>query len=183
MSDMIDTGNDLAQVNPVEFFEQANAGASVVIENGQRFYRTQGGELLPLRAIPAMVIRQLNSDESGKPQPPIVTVKIGGKTSKEVNDNDPDYKAALEQWDRDRNERIMMYVLVRGVALEPEPDDQERLLEFSPGLTKSRLKYTWVLEKLSGEIEMAELMSVIMGQTVPTETGIRAAEEQFPGTV
>ncbi len=146
-----------------------------------RTYTTKQGATLPLRPIPSMIIKQLDGDQSGMPKPPMVEIPYGKKIVKEPNEHDPEYKAALEQWQNDKSERIMAYVITRGVCADPGAADIERLREFSPGLTDARLKFAWVLEQLEDENEMAELMIVIMGQTAPTEKGIRDAEATFPG--
>jgi hypothetical protein len=145
-----------------------------------RVYVTHQGATLPLRPIPAMVIKQLTGAQTGKPKPPVVPVKVGDKTIKEVNENDPDYKAALEKWEEAYNERMFVYVLSQGVCMEPTKLDVQRLQDAAPELQGARLKFTWVMEMLENELEMSELISVIMGQTVPTEQGIRNAEETFP---
>lgn len=146
-----------------------------------RSYTTRQGVTIPLRPIPSMIIKQLNADTSGKPKPPVVETTVGTKKIKEINEHDPDYKAALQTWENDKNERMMIYVISRGVCMEPTAQDIERLHEVAPGLTETRLKFTWVLEWLEDEREMAELMIVIMGQTSPTEQGIRDAESTFQG--
>jgi hypothetical protein len=153
--------------------------------DGSRIYKTRSGTVLPLRPIPAMVIRQLGNAQDEKPVPPVVEVTIGGgktaKKIKEVNENDPDYLAALQNWDVIRNERIVTYIITRGVCLEPSKADIERLRMFAPGLSDVQLKFTWILELLEDDKEIAALTSKIMGQTAITEQGLRDAEATFPG--
>lgn len=146
-----------------------------------RTYTTQTGVVWPLRGIPAMLVRQLYNDQTGKPEPPVVDVTYGKKTVQEPNEKDPDYIKALDKWNETLSFRIMVYVLTRGVCDEPGKIATERLREFFPGATDSERKYAWILESFDSDEEAGIMMNVILGQTVPTEGGIRAAEDTFPG--
>lgn len=147
----------------------------------RREFTTSAGATLPLRGIPAMLVRQLYADETGKPKPPIVEVTYGKKTVKETNEHDPDYLAAMAAWTEARNFRIMVYVVARGVCLDPNKTESEHLAAFFPGSNVAERKYAWILEMLDNDEEAAALMMTILGQTVPTEKGIRDAEDRFPG--
>lgn len=146
-----------------------------------RTFTTSKGVVWPLQGIPAMLIRQLVTDEKGKPLPPIVDVNYGKKTVKESNPLDPAYKEALKEWEVQHNARIMIFVLTRGVKRNPDKAALEWLTEFFPASTDSERKYAWILESMEGDIEAGEMMNAILGITTPTERGIRDAEAIFPG--
>lgn len=144
-------------------------------------YTTRLGVALELRPISSLTLRQLQRDQTGKPQPPKVESVVGPKKQKIVapNPDDPDYKTALAEWQEDRNIRYMAYVLARGVCAEPDEESVERLLEAAPGLTKTSLKYLWVLEQVEDDVEIGEIVGLIVGQTIPTPKGISDAEDRF----
>lgn len=147
-----------------------------------RTYTTGLGITFTLRPVPAMVIRRLNNDTYGKPQPPKVSVTMpNGQTIEELNPNDPDYVAALSEWKQGQSEKAIAYIWTLGICAEVPELDKERLLEFMPGATPTDLKFAWILEQLSNESEIGALTKVIVSQTVPTEDGVREAEATFPG--
>lgn len=149
----------------------------------ERTYTTRAGVTLKLRPISSMVIYQLQNDKWGMPQPPIVTVKLGpnAKPSKQTNPDDPEYKEALEAWQRERGNRFVKYVWDRGILDKCPKEDSERLREFLPGGTEADIHYTWICEQLADDDEIGELTDAIIGQTAPTEAGIAEAEATFPG--
>lgn len=146
-----------------------------------RVYVTRAGIEIPIRPISAMMIRQIGNDHSAKPKPPVVPSTLpNGKIMYESNENDPVYKAALEQWDTDLNERVIAYAYARGVDMEPSAEDVERLREFLPGVTESRIKFAWICEMIPDD-EIKDLFFMIISQNAVTEKGIRDAEGKFPG--
>ena len=145
-------------------------------------YTTKSGVALELRQISAIFIRRMQRDTWGKPQPPIVESRVGPKKVivRETNQDDPEYKAALALWNEEHNERMLIYVMARGIVNEPSAEDIERIRSFFPGETADGLKYAWLLEMMSDE-EVGELSQAIMGLSIPTEKGIADAEARFPG--
>lgn len=146
-------------------------------------YTTKQGVVFELRPISALLIRQLQNDRFGMPQPPVVESKVGPQKRivKEANPNDPDYTAALAAWEENKNERLIIYIMTRSICDQPTSADTERLREFLPGGTEAQIKYAWVLEHLLDDNELADLAEIIMGQMVPTQKGISVAEERFSG--
>jgi hypothetical protein len=151
------------------------------VDTTRHTYTTKQGVVFALRPIPALLIRQLQNNQSGRPQPPVVESAVGPqkKKVKETNVNDPDYLAALQAWEEERQEKFIAYIFSRGVVDDPSEEDQERLREFLPDTSAAMLKYTWILEHMSDDAELGPFAEAIMGQTVPTAGGISQAEERF----
>lgn len=152
-------------------------------EKKPRVYVTKKGVTLQLNTVSNYAIRHIREDKIGMPQPPIVETTLGPKKIKhrEANPEDPEYKAALNAWNLKQNDKIALYVVTRGVASEPSEEEARELREFTSDVTGAHIKYLWVLEQLIDDDEFAILIPVIMGQTIPTEQGIGAAESRFPG--
>lgn len=147
-----------------------------------RTYTTRAGVTLTLRPISSMVIYNLQNDQWGKPQPPVVTVKLGpnAKPTKQTNPDDPEYLEALELWTRERGNRFIKYVWDRGIVNKPSKEDAARIKQFLPGGTEADIHYMWICEQLGDDDEIGDLTDAITGQTAPTEAGIAEAEATFP---
>ena len=74
----------------------------------------------------------------------------------------------------------MAYAFVRGVCLEMSIEEITLFREYLPNANISKLKFAWLLDKLEDD-ETAELFFKIIGQTIPTEKGLRDAEATFQG--
>lgn len=146
-------------------------------------YTTLGGVKLCLRPISPVLVRFIQSDTFGRPQPPVITVKVGKaqKPVKQANPDDPDYKARLKAWDDAHNEKALIYIWSRGVASEVPADVEARLRELMPGVNADAIKYAWLLELMPDTKEMGILSNRIVGQSIATEEGIADAEARFPG--
>lgn len=144
-------------------------------------YTTKSGVVLELRPISPVLIRRWKNNTYGRPQPPVVESVVGPQKKKvrEVNPEDPEYLAALAEWEEAHNEQLVMYLFTRGILSEPETADIERLQMLLPGESDMGLKYSWVLEMLDGDDEITALSFAIMGLTAPTEKGISEAEDRF----
>lgn len=175
------SGRGVTGLMTPDVYQNGNDWSKETPQRAPRTFKSKTGEVLPLRTIPAMIVRQLYADEGGKPEIPMVDVTIAKRTIKQANDKDPDYLKALDKWEEDRGFRIMVYILTRGVCVDPGKQDIERLREFFPSSSLAQLKYAWILELLQDDDEAGDLMDAILGQTVPTEGGIEQAEAAFPG--
>lgn len=155
----------------------------LVVTPDTHTYTTQSGVVFELRPVSAVLLRRMERDTHGKPTPPIVETEVGPKKVKqrEVNPDDPDYKLALAEWDESHKERMLVYLFAHGIVNGPSPDEMDALREYLPGEKAEGIKYAWVLEMLSNDQEIADLAQAIMGQSVPTDKGIRAAEDRFQG--
>ena len=144
-------------------------------------YTTGRGIVFTLRPVSSLLVRQLTTDEYGKPKPPEVETFIGPKKVRvvEKNDNDPDYLAELARWNEAKQRKMFVYLWSSGVSENPTPEDHKRLKEFFPGYSVSEIKYTWILEQQSSDDEVGALTEAILGQNIATAKGISDAEESF----
>lgn len=175
---------------PLEAFEQGAVfeplpngtpkGAYLDAERG--VFVTSTGSELTLRPIPSLILERLYNATAGKPEKPkvpMVEVTIGkSHKTKEENPNDPDYKAALEQYEKDLNAweqakgtRIMMYLLTAGVAGTPPEEFVTDHRFFFPDATTSEMKYIWVASQIPDD-DLEALNLAITGQTKPTAKGL-----------
>lgn len=146
-------------------------------------YTTKSGVVFQLRPVSPVLVRRIQKDTFGKPQPPVVETIVGPQKRKvkETNPDDPDYKVALAEWNERHEEQTLVYLWSRGVVDDPDPESAARLKVFLPGSSDAEIKYAWLLELLVDDQEIADLAVAIMGQSMPTENGIAAAEATFPG--
>lgn len=155
--------------------------AFVDYENHQ--FVTRDGIRLSLQPISKMVLERLYADQNGKPKPPIVEVTIGGQfVRKEPNPDDPDYKLALKKWQDAKNFRLLKFGIVHGVKDCPPVEFVQEYDEYFPGETEPNMKYLWIVSMMGPDGEDAKMLAdAIVGQTVITETGVKEAENSFPG--
>lgn len=144
---------------------------------------TRSGVELKLVKVPYLVLERLLNDKTGKPKPPIVEVTIAGKyKNREANPNDPDYKQALAEWDSEYQFRLFRYLFSQGVHCDVPTEFKHEHLEFFPGASDSFMQYLFICTLLEDDAdEIAALSDAIMGQTMPTASGLEASAERFPG--
>lgn len=145
---------------------------------------TRSGFELALVKVPYLVLERLLNDKTGRPKPPIIEVTIAGKyKNREPNPNDPDYKQALAEWDSEYQFRLFRYLFSQGVKCEVPNEFAKEHLEFFPGASDSFMQYLFVCTLLEDDAdEIAALSDAIMGQTMPTTSGLEASAQRFPGT-
>jgi hypothetical protein len=144
-------------------------------------YVTRSGIELALVKVPYLVLERLLNDKSGRPKPPIVEVTIAGKyKNREANPNDPDYKQALGEWESEYQFRLFRYLFSKGVQCDVPSEFVKEHLEFFPGSSEAFLQYLFVCTLLEDDPdEIAALSDAIMGQTMPTQSGLEVSADQF----
>jgi hypothetical protein len=161
------------------FLGEPSAKGSLDAERG--VYVTRSGVELALVKVPYLVLERLLNDKSGRPKPPIVEVTIAGKyKNREPNPNDPDYKQALAEWESEYQFRLFRYLFSKGVRCAVPSEFVKEHLEFFPGSSEAFLQYLFVCTLLEDDPdEIAALSDAIMGQTMPTQSGLEASAGQF----
>lgn len=156
--------------------------SSPYVDHERRVFVCRDGTELHLRPVSGIVLERLNADQSGKPQIPVVEVKIAGKhTRREPNPNDPAYIDAVRDWQKNLNMRAIKYAFVHGVIEDPPDDFVEDHREYFPEATRGDMKYLWIGSKVdqdAGDLEM--LVEAITGQTSVTPRGVETAVDSFP---
>lgn len=151
------------------------------IDTKQRTFTLKSGKVFKLRPISGVVIRRLQNDFWGMPQPPVVESEVGPnkKKVKVGNPDDPEYIQKKQEWEVAKNERILLYIWTVGVLDEPTDQDIERLKQFLPGATPEIIKYTWIAEHFLDDSEIGLLTEAITSQNQVTEQGVSEAEQSF----
>lgn len=144
-------------------------------------YVTRSGIELELVKVPYLVLERLMNDKSGRPKPPIVEVTIAGKYKhREPNPNDEGYKQALAEWESEYQFRLFRYLFSQGVRCDVPSEFVKTHLEFFPGSSDAFLQYLWVCTLLEDDAdEIAALSDAIMGQSMPTQSGLQDAANGF----
>lgn len=143
-------------------------------------WTTDGGIVLPLTKVPAVLIATAQTDLTGQPKPPIIQVEIAGRKQSEENTADPEYLLRIEEWRGERNVRLMRTVLAFGVKnIEPDPAWIEEYGNFLPNGTKTNMRVYWIMSILSDE-EATQIVEDIIGMSQVTPKGLTAAAETFP---
>lgn len=147
----------------------------------QRTYAFRDGTEVELQPVPSMVLEHIVNSEAGKPPVPVVEVTLArGHKRKQENPNDPDYIQAVRLWEAQKQKRLLMYLLTKGVKNEPPPEFVDEYRVYLPeGTGIDELKYLWLAEKIDTE-EIGELTELIMSQTVVTSEGLDEAAAKFP---
>lgn len=159
-----------------------NEGSEPRVDYERRVFVTRDGVELKLARVSAIILERLNADQSGKPKPPLVEVKIAGKhTRQESNPDDPEFKEALESWNRERSTQVVKYVFTHGVENEPPEAFLEEHREYFPEATRRDLKYLWVASLVDQvPTDVSKLVEAITGQTLVTQEGLETAMQSFP---
>ncbi len=152
-------------------------------ERGAFFTLT--GEELPLRPVHMFVVERYQAVlEKDKPKIPVIETDHGKDRPKgrEAHPNDPIYKEALEQWERNSGVLMMQFMVNVGVAKDAPVEDSDYLEAIAPyfeEMTPQVRKYFWVLSLLSGDAEAAALLEAIGGNAMPTQKGMDDAADSF----
>ncbi len=149
----------------------------------RRVFIARDGTELHLQRLSSMILERLNADQTGKPAIPKVEVKIAGKhTRMELNPEDSAYKAALQNWERERNTRLVKYVFVHGITDDAPRAFVEDHREYFPEASDRDLKYLWIASLVDQHVEdLQALIEAITGQTEITEGGLEEATNSFRG--
>lgn len=158
---------------------------SASVDYANRQYITKEGIRLTLKPLSRLVLERLYNNTDGKPKIPIIEVTIGGQFKRmEQNPEDPDYKTALDEWQSERNIGLARYLFVHGIVEDPPETFTNEYRSYSPNMGDYDIKYLWIVSLLGATDEeqmtgMKDLSEALTGQTMPTEKGMREAEESF----
>lgn len=147
------------------------------------------GYTVKFRRVPASLawdIRREADKDPNKPKPKMQEVELFGEKKLEVNASDPEYAAALNEWDTVVGKRVYHAMLVRGLV----EYDKEALAEAKAqleaigqhpheGMHDSLVFIYHVAGAAFSEI--TALVEAIHAQSAPTEGAIAAAAASFPG--
>lgn len=119
-----------------------------------------------------------------KPQPPMVTVDLGdGKKSTEVNEADPDYIAAVKEWQAAVSLRAVDVMLRLGVQVDIDQDALADLrAQFAAlGLTMDEDDHLAYIKHIAiaSEEDMNALAAAITAKSQPTEGAVQDHLDTF----
>lgn len=148
----------------------------------ERIYTFADGTDVLMAEVPSLVIEHILNNEAGKPSVPVVEVVIRGHKRKQTNPDDPDYQAAVERWQQQKQKRLLKFLITKGVQDDPPEDFIEEYAQFLPDdATPEDFKYLWLAAKLDTDAEIARFTEALMSQTTITEGGLEEAAAKFPG--
>ena len=79
-------------------------------------YTFSDGTTIILKPIPPLLINMVNSSTKGKPKPPKIEVEYAnGRKVLEDNASDPTYLESLEQWNQEKQLRLLKLIYTSGV--------------------------------------------------------------------
>lgn len=79
------------------------------------------GVVFGIKAVPLMVLNELNN-QARKDKPKVPVCYIEEKDREELNDKDPRYLEAMEEWEANLNQKIYDGVIILGTTVEQLPD-------------------------------------------------------------
>ncbi len=133
-------------------------------------------ELSNRRITSLMLERVLNA---GKPSVPHIEVTILGKHKEmQENRNDPNYLAALQDWESQQQLRMMRYVFDVGVNGEPPQEFVNEQLDYFPEATRVDLKYLWIASRVP-DSDLQAFSEAIVGRTIATSKGLEESAATF----
>lgn len=141
------------------------------------------GVVLELKPVPDYLLEFALNDDTGRPSPPVVLVKMpNGQTRKESNSFDPKYQRDLQVWETRRNMKMYRLLVSEGIITDPPADwiEGEKLRHYFPGMSVEDMRYMWI-SKIVDPNELEDLTKAIAGQTVPTQEGLEESERKFRG--
>ena len=120
-----------------------------------------------------------------KPQPPMQEVMLGDERKLTANLSDPDYLAALGNYNADLGMAYIEELVRWGVDAEVDAGAVAALRESDTdgSLPKSDLVVYVTRVALESKRDMEALQNVVMGRFQPTEAAVAEAAESFPGPV
>jgi hypothetical protein len=147
-----------------------------------RTFTFPDGTVVDTQPVSSLVIEQILNSEAGKPKVPIVETVVAGKHRRhEPNPKDPDYLKALVAWSADKQKRVMLFLIVKGVVDEPPEDFVAEYAMYLPdGASMDEFKYLWLVDKMADTDVIAALIDHIMSQSAITEEAVEDAAAKFP---
>ena len=144
-------------------------------------YTFSDGTSVELKPIPPLLINMVNSSTKGKPRPPKIEVEYAnGRKVLEDNPNDPTYLEQLDQWNQDKQLRLLKLIYVQGVAGSfydlAGVDDmmivEHLTVENFDNPTDEDYKYVYIAGKLLSSDHIEAFQNAVLQLTVPTQDAI-----------
>lgn len=142
-------------------------------------YTADSGLVIPLLFVNAMLIAAIQSDLTGQPKPPIVTVELAGRQQREENTDDPEYVERITEWRSAQKIKTMRSLFALGTNIPADPQWVRDYGSLMPDQSAQALRVFWLLTRLTND-ESGELLEAIMSQSMPTEKGLELAGARFP---
>ena len=146
----------------------------------ERTYQFSDGTVVEMAEVPSLVIEHILNSEAGKPPVPVVEVDIRGHKRKQANPDGPAYEAAVAAWQGQKQKRLLLFLITKGVKDDPPDEFVEEYAQYLPdGASIEELKYLWLADKLDDIDEIGRFTDALMGQTAVTQEGLDEAAAKF----
>lgn len=137
------------------------------------------GEELELSGKPITGLMLERVANQGKPSIPKVEVLLLGKHRQlESNPNDPNYQAALAEWETESRLRTLKYIFTLGVKAQPPQDFIDEQNAFFPAMNDLEMKYLYVASLIPDD-DIDAFTEAVMGRTMPTAKGMDEVADSF----
>lgn len=153
------------------------------------------GQVLHVKRVSQMLLMGATRAGPKPPAPPLETVQTADGEQTLPNESHPEYLAALNRHEAERNLVSMRVMLKWGVDLELTAEQEADLSEVLSDLTASGEDVSWVKSArdrraayvlyflLTDLLDYRAVSGAIAGLSLPTEDGIQAAADGFRGDV
>lgn len=144
-------------------------------------YTFSDGTSIELKPIPPLLINMVNSSTKGKPKPPKVEVEYAnGRKVLEDNAIDPAYLEALDQWNQEKQLRLLKLIYTQGVSgsfydiagVDEMLFVEQLVSENYDNPTDEDLKYVYIAGKLLSSDQIEAFQNAVLQLTVPTQDAI-----------
>lgn len=155
----------------------------VVDEKGKKHFHVRvksNDTILELRRIPLLRYQMwLVTYQTTMPMPPVIELRIGGKTRPGHDPSDPHYQLRLEAWNQAFEVEQQAYFFKHGIADNPPDDFEFDYVAFGldENSTEDR-RFAWVSGLLETQEDITDVLQAIMQLLMPDEQSIWEAQAQ-----
>lgn len=145
-------------------------------------YTFSDGSTIILKPIPPLLINMVNSSTKGKPKPPKIEVEYAnGRRVLEDNASDPTYLESLEQWNQEKQLRLLKLIYTSGVegdfydiaGVDEMLLVEHLVMENYDNPTNEDYKYVYIAGKLLSSDQIEAFQNAVLQLTVPTQDAIQ----------
>ena len=145
-------------------------------------YTFSDGTTIILKPIPPLLINMVNSSTKGKPKPPKIEVEYAnGRKVLEDNASDPTYLESLEQWNQEKQLRLLKLIYTSGVegdfydiaGVDEMLLVEHLVMENYDNPTNEDYKYVYIAGKLLSSDQIEAFQNAVLQLTVPTQDAIQ----------